>query len=296
MRCKTTRSAGDSPSRRVTEHPAPVQPATIATLLADAGVRLAATSDSPRLDAELLLGHVLGVGRERLVIDRTVVVDDESQAHFARLVDRRAGSEPIAYILGHQAFRWLDLTVDSRVLVPRPESELLVEIGLTLPRGASVVDVGTGSGAIALALKQERPDLDVAGLDVSSEALAVAIANARTLSLDVNFSVSDLLEARTAPADAVLANLPYIEHGAPLPDDVARWEPSLALFGGDDGLTLIRRLVAAAGVQTWPALLALEIGEQQGTAASALVRAAGFGEVTIQRDLAGRDRVVVGRR
>jgi release factor glutamine methyltransferase len=276
---------------------APVSPAaTIATLLADATVRLAATSDSPRLDAELLLGHVLGVGRERLVLDRAARVEDDHQGRFAQLIARRAASEPVAYILGRQPFRWLELAVDCRVLVPRPETELLVEVGLSLPHGASVLDVGTGSGAVALSLKHERPDLEVAGTDVSADALCVAIENARTLGLDVSFAVGDLLDAPTTPADAVLANLPYVEQGAPLPDDVARWEPPLALFGGEDGLAVIRRLVVAVADRSRPSLLAIEIGERQGAAVSALARGAGFGEVSIARDLAGRDRVVVGRR
>ena len=169
---------------------------------------------------------------------------------FWALVARRAASEPIAYILGRRAFRHLELAVDRRVLIPRPETELLVEVGLTLPPGASVVDVGTGSGAVALALKDERPDLRVVGVDISADAVAVARANAARLGLDVRMFTGDLLGGMGRP-DAVLANLPYVEDDATLPPDVVRFEPPGALFGGRDGLDLVRRLVGQAACECW---------------------------------------------
>jgi release factor glutamine methyltransferase len=181
------------------------------------------------------------------------------------------------------------------VLIPRPETELLVEAGLVLPPGASVRDVGTGSGAVALALKHERSDLDVTGIDISADAVTVARANAARLKLDVSFTVGDLLgEARP---DAVLANLPYVPDQAELIDDVARYEPVGALRGGVDGLDLIRRLtgsIAARLADRRPALLALEIGADQGPAVAALVAAAGYGAVRVRTDLAGLDRLVIG--
>ncbi len=255
---------------------------------------LAGVSETPRLDAELLLASVLYPAhpdRAQLVINRDEPVGGSEGERFWELVARRAAHEPVAYILGRRAFRHLELKVDPRVLIPRPETELLVEVGLSLPAGASVVDVGTGSGAVALALKDERADLRVVGVDVSAEAIHVARANASRLGLDVRFFVGDLLSG-VGRADAVLANLPYVEDHAELPPEVVRFEPAGALFGGPDGLDLVRRLVAQATSQ----LLALEIAPGQATAVAALVGGAGYAGVEIRRDLAGLERVVMGRR
>ena len=205
---------------------------------------------------------------------------------------RREAREPVAYILGRRAFRRLELSVDRRVLIPRPETELLVEVGLSLPAGARVVDVGTGSGAVALALKDERRDLVVRGVDVSADAVDVARANASALGLDVEFACGDLLD-EVSDVDAVLANLPYVADGAELPPEITRYEPAGALFAGADGLDLVRRLV---GVVAGPgvALLALEIGPEQADEVSGLLWDAGFAEVAVRHDLAGLARVVVG--
>jgi release factor glutamine methyltransferase len=268
---------------------------TIGEVLASAATALTPVSSSPRLDAEVLLAHVLEVDRARLVLDRNLSLGGHSHERFDRLARRRLRGEPVAYLTGRRGFRFLELLVDSRVLIPRPETEELVEVGLMLPAGASVLDVGAGSGAVALALKYERPDLRVSGVDVSVEAIAVAERNATRLSLDVSFIVGDLLE-NAARCDAVLANLPYVERDAELPVDVADFEPPLALFGGSDGLEVIRRLIGRVAGMSWPGLLALEIGETQGETVAALVDGAGFSDVEVRRDLAGRDRVVVGRR
>lgn len=258
-----------------------------AATLAAAGV------DSPRLDAELLLGSVLGVDRTRLLIDGCDPVPDAALARYDELLARRAAREPIAYILGRRDFRRLTLAVDRRVLIPRPETELLVEVGLSLPFSARVVDVGTGSGAVALALKDERPDLDVVGIDLSNGAVAVARDNASRLGLAASFVEGDLLEGMEGRFDAVLANLPYVASGAALAPEIALYEPPDALFAGADGLDLIRRLLLQVeGVS----LVALEIGVDQGDAVDDLVRAAGFGSVERLRDLAGHERVIVGRR
>ncbi len=254
-------------------------------LLAQAGC------DTARLDAELLLAEVLGVGRERLVIDRREPLPEPDWQAFEALLERRSAREPIAYILGRKEFRRLTLAVDGRVLIPRPETELLVEVGLELGHGARVVDVGTGSGAVALAVKDERPDLRVSGADVSADAVAVARANASRLGLDVRFVVADLMSG--VSADAVLANLPYVASGAELPPEVARYEPPGALFAGPDGLDVIRRAVSAVAGPT-VRLLALEIGAEQSSAVAQLLWDAGFAEVAVRRDLAGLDRVVVG--
>jgi release factor glutamine methyltransferase len=255
----------------------------------------ASGSATPRLDAELLLADVLGVDRARLLTDRDLRVAGPAVRAFQELVRRRsAGREPVAYLLGRRGFRHLDLAVDPRVLVPRPETELLVEAALDLPRGARVVDVGTGSGAVALALKDERPDLDVVATDVSADALAVARANAARLGLEVAFAHADLLDGVEGPFDAVLSNPPYVAEGDPLPPDVARHEPRAALLAGPDGLDVLRRLVPQAAAAA--PLVLVEVGAGQAGAVEALLRDAGLADTARVRDLAGIERVVRGRR
>jgi release factor glutamine methyltransferase len=259
----------------------------------------AAGCESPRLDAELLLAHALGVGRERLLLDRDLAVQGATVRVFREHVRRRAVErEPVAYIVGTRHFRRLELRVDRRALIPRPETELLVEVGLALPAGARVLDVGTGSGAVALALKQERPDLAVLGSDIGEQALALARENAQLLGLDVPLLRGDLLDLDIPPLDAVLANLPYVpaKERAALPPEIARHEPASALFAGEDGLTAIRRLASQAGASPTPALLALEVGAGQAPAVRELVETAGFRRCRAERDLAGVERVVIGER
>jgi release factor glutamine methyltransferase len=256
--------------------------------LAEVGV------ESPRLDAELLLARVLGVDRAQLVMRADEEASGDDRTRYLALLTRRVKREPVAYIFGRKEFRRLNLAVDPRVLIPRPETELLVEVGLTLPPGVRVADVGTGSGAVALALKDERPDLDVVGVDVSSGALSVARLNASRLRLQVDFVQGDLLE--DVSCDAVLANLPYVADDELLPPEVALYEPRGALLGGADGLDVVQRLVAQAGQRPAIKLLALEIGYTQAAAVAALLAQAGFDEVERIRDLAGHERVVVGRR
>ena len=263
--------------------------ATARDLLAAAGC------ETPRLDAELLLAEVLGVGRERLVIDRDEPLSASDWVRFDTLVARRRAREPVAYILGRRDFRHLTLSVDRRVLIPRPETELLVEIALGLPAGARVLDIGTGSGAVALALADERPDLAVRGVDLDDGALAVAQANAAALGLAVSFAVADLLDGE--PADAILANLPYVPDGAAVAPEITRYEPAGALFAGADGLDVIRRLVTLVGRLgvARPALLALELSPEQAAEVAALVADAGYATVQRLCDLAGSERVVAGR-
>ncbi len=250
--------------------------------------------ESPRLDAELLLAHVLGVDRAQLVVRGGEEVGADDRTRYLALLTRRAKREPIAYILGRKDFRHLTLAVDPRVLIPRPETELLVEVGLELPGGARVADIGTGSGAIALALKHERPDLDVVGVDVSSGALSVARMNSQRLKLEVEWVEGDLLA--DVRCDAVLANLPYIADDELLPPEVALYEPPRALLGGPDGLDLVRRLIEQVGQRPQTKLTALEVGHTQAAATTTLLEEAGFGTVERLRDLAGHERVVIGRR
>jgi len=250
--------------------------------------------DSPRLDAELLLAEVLGTDRAGLVMASENEVSGEDRTRYLALMTRRVKREPVAYILRRQDFRRLHLLVDPRVLIPRPETELLVEVGLELPEGIRVADVGTGSGAVALALKDERPDLHVIGIDSSQGALSVARMNASRLRLDVEWWLGDLLD--DVQCDAVLANLPYVPEDEVLQPEVGVYEPKSALFGGVDGLDLVRRLVAGAGSRPEVALLALEIGAGQADTVAALVAEASFGTVERRKDLAGHERVVIGRR
>ena len=251
----------------------------------------AAGCDTPRLDAELLLAHVLGAGRAALISDPERGLEPDEARAFMEYAARRREREPVAYILGSKGFRTIELAVDARVLVPRPETEQVVEAALDLRAGARVADVGTGSGAIALALKTERPDLDVVATELSPGALAVARANAARLGLDVELLEGDLLDPVSGPLDAVLSNPPYVAAGDLLPRDVGH-EPREALFGGADGLDVIRRLVtAAAGVP----FLALEVGAGQAPAVMDLVRGGGWPGASAVRDLAGIERVVVGR-
>jgi release factor glutamine methyltransferase len=276
----------------------PLATTTVREALESATFPLAAAGvDTPRLDAEVLLADVLGADRALLVAHPCRPLDPAQARRFQAAVRRRREREPVAYITGRRGFRALELQVDPRVLVPRPETEHLVEAALGLPPGARVVDVGTGSGAVALALAAERPDLEVLATDASAGALAVAEANARRLGLAITLLEGDLLAPVEGEVDAVVANPPYVAEAdrAALMPEVARWEPAEALFAGEDGLAVIRRLLpqaAAAGAR----FVALEVGAGQAEAVEALARAAGFADVERVRDLAGHERVVVGRR
>jgi release factor glutamine methyltransferase len=270
-------------------------PPTVREVLRIASARLAeAGCESPRLDAELLLAESLGSSRMELVLVADDPLHADALVRFERLLARRQAREPLAYITGRCAFRRLDLGVDRRVLIPRPETELLVEVGLGLPSGWRVADVGTGSGAIALALADERADLRLTGIDLSPQALALARANGERLGLDVRWALADLLDDQHY--DAVIANLPYVEAGAELAPEIARYEPAGALFAGPDGLAAIRRLLAALAARRESRLVALEVGAGQAAAVRELLAEAGFAGIETLADLAGHERVLVGAR
>jgi release factor glutamine methyltransferase len=255
----------------------------------------AAGCETPRLDAELLLAAAIGTERAAIAADPGRTLEPDAARRFQEYAARRREREPVAYILGSKGFRSIELEVDPRVLIPRPETEHLVEALLDLPRGARVCDVGTGSGAIALALKSERPDLALVATDASADALDVARANAARLGLAVEFHHGDLLAGVTGPLDAVVSNPPYVEDGAELAPEIVAFEPALALRAGPDGLDVIRRLLPAVGA-TSAHTVALEIGAGQAPAIARLMRDAGFPDVDAVADLAGHDRVLVGRR
>jgi release factor glutamine methyltransferase len=259
----------------------------------------AAGCQTPRLDAEVLLAHVLGVSRAQLLSDPGLAVAGSAVRAYQDAVRRRAVlREPVAYIVGEKGFRRLQIAVDPRALIPRPETELLLEAALGLGAGLRVLDLGTGSGAVALALKDERPDLQVAGSDASEDALALARANGERLGLGVRWLHSDLLAAIPDEFDAVLANLPYVADGerAQLAPEIVRHEPPGALFSGPDGLDAIRALLAQLAGRRRVGFVALEHGAGQAEEVAVLVRAAGFALVRGERDLAGIERVIVGER
>jgi release factor glutamine methyltransferase len=259
----------------------------------------AAGCETPRLDAELLLADALKVSRERLILDPGLEVTGDAVHRFRDAVRRRAVErEPVAYILGRKGFRRLEIAVDPSVLIPRPETELLVEAALMLPRSASVLDLGTGSGAIALAVKDERPDLEAWGSDVSDAALNVAKSNGQRLGLTVRWLRCDLLDGVPDEIDVLLSNPPYVStsEAASLPPEISRHEPMQALLAGGDGLATIGPLLQQVADRRRIRFVALEVGAGQAASVEELMRAAGFAEVERRRDLAGIERVVIGRR
>lgn len=262
----------------------------------------AAGIDEPRLDAELLLGEAMGCERPALVADGGAEVPAPAALAFGEMVRRRLRREPVAYILGRKDFRHLDLAVDPRVLIPRPETELLVELALGL-QPARVLDVGTGSGAIALAVADELPECEVTATDTSPVALEVARANAERLGLAERVRLLGGTLPDGQSFDLILANLPYVsERDWPsLQPEVTQWEPSEALLAGPDGLDAYRTFLSECGralgrvAPQSSTTLAVEVGEGQAEAVTALMREAGFGPIETRRDLAGIERVVVGR-
>jgi release factor glutamine methyltransferase len=262
----------------------------------------AAGCDSARLDAEILLAEATGWDRAQIAAEPDARLPVGASREFGEMVRRRVRREPVAYIVGRKGFRRIELLVDRRVLIPRPETELLVEVALEL--GPSyVLDVGTGSGAIALAVADEVLSSHLVATDTSFDAVRVAQSNAERLGLADRVDV--VLRSRDSlggigggPCDLVLANLPYVSEAEweGLAPEIREHEPREALVAGPTGLEMIETLVAElASMTARPARVALEIGAEQGDAVTELVRRAGYGEVEVRRDLAGHDRVVIGR-
>ena len=258
--------------------------------------------DAPRLDAELLLAATLGLDRVGLYVNFERPLQADELAAYRERVRRRAGREPLAYILGQAEFWSLPLKVTPEVLIPRPETELLVEEALPRLSGRQqVLDVGTGSGALAIALAHERQELLVTAIDVSPAALAVAADNARSngVAERIRFAQHDLGLLPPGPFDLIVANPPYVPSGelAALMPEVRDFEPQLALDGGIDGLDAYRALARQAGVVlTAAGWLLVEVGSGQAPAVQELFAGAGLKEIFVSRDLAGIERVVGGRR
>lgn len=260
-----------------------------------AAERLAAASDTPRLDAELLLAEGLGLSREQLLLSH---LDDEAPASFEPLVARRAAGEPVSYILGRRGFWTIELEVGPGALVPRPDSETLIEAAVAHfgeAGPATILDLGTGPGTLLLATLDQWPEARGLGIDASEAALAYARRNAKRLGLAARaeFHRGDWAEGVTGVFDLILCNPPYVAEGESLPRDVADWEPHEALFAGADGLSDYRRLAEAI-----PPLLAsrgiacIEIGAGQEGAVASLFESRGV-HVSRRRDLAGRVRCLV---
>jgi release factor glutamine methyltransferase len=279
--------------------PEPTQ--TISDALHTATVLLERATSSPRLDAELLLEHVTGLSRASFRAAPERELPAQAGWAFRQLVTRRANGEPIAYIRGQHEFWSLPLEVTPSVLIPRPETELVVERALAHAAAGPlrVADLGTGSGAIALAIASERSDADIIGTDVSEDVLYVARRNAATLGFgNVSFRKGRWFEPLAGERfDLLLSNPPYVAAGdADLAQDVYRHEPRIALIPGPTGLESIEILVRGAGAHLLPdGWLVLEHGWKQAAAVRALLVRDGFTHVRSHADLAGRDRVTEGR-
>lgn len=263
-------------------------------------------NDSPRLDAELLLSHAIGLDRVRLIVDSARPLDSDELGRYRELLVRRRRFEPVAYILGEREFYGLRFSVNPHVLIPRPDTETLVNVALERTRGRHLygraIDVCTGSGCVAIAFAKERPTWEVTGSDISEPALAVARHNALRLGAiwNLDFRHADLLaEAGSEPRfDLIMANPPYVPDAEipTLSPDIRNHEPDGALRGGPDGLSLLRRLVKAAPRLLVPGgVLAVEVGAGQAERVSKGLAAYGFSEVQQERDYGSIERVVSGR-
>ncbi len=267
--------------------------------MSKAKTRFSAISTSPSLDAQLLMAAVLNENRAHVIAHPEKPLTPEQVGRFNALVERRADGEPIAYLLGRRAFYDREMIVSPAVLVPRPETEHLIEAALKIitGRALTVVDVGTGSGAIAVTVKGNAPHIAMHAVDISAEALAIARKNADAAAADIRFYEGDLLAPLIAAgvrAGLVLANLPYIARDELNTLAVIKHEPRLALDGGPDGLDLFRRLFAQMPLAVTPgAHVLLEIGADQGVSVPTLAHdLLNVRDIRVTKDLAGHDRVV----
>jgi release factor glutamine methyltransferase len=263
--------------------------------------------ESPRFEAELLLAHALEIDRMRVIIEATRPLSDGELARYRELIRRRRAGEPVAYIRGQKEFYGRVFHIDKRVLVPRPDTEILVETALrrttASSMGARYLDLCTGSGCVAVSLARERPTCKVFAVDLSPEALAVAGENALRLGsvFQMAFLLGDLFGPLTAVPELrfelITANPPYITNSdfATLPADVRVFEPRMALTGGPDGLDVMRRVVGGARARLRSGgVLAVEMGAGQAESVKALFMDAGFADIAVDKDYGGHERVVSG--
>ena len=274
---------------------------TLAGLLVEATAQLSAVTQTPRLDAEILLAHALRLSRAQLLA-RTQ--EPAEVGNFTQLLARRQSHEPIAYIIGRWEFFSLDFAVRAPMLVPRPETEHLVEFALeNLPsdRPARVLDLGTGSGCVAIAIAHNAPSTSVCATDINPQAIALATENAHDLGVNVDFHQGDLfaaLDHNAAPFDLIVSNPPYVEEAqwATLDPTIRLYEDAGALLGGTDGLDIIRRIVGMASQHlAADGYLALEIGEKQFAPLKRLLEEEGYAEIGFRLDLADIQRIVVAK-
>lgn len=264
-------------------------------------LRVAQVPDA-ELDARLLMEHVTGWDSAGWLMNREAVMPEAMREYYEQLVERRRTREPLQYITGEQEFMGLPFRVTPKVLIPRQDTELLVEQALPLCPGKRVLDLCTGSGCVLISLAHYAPISRAVGADISPEALEVASYNGEKHGVRAEWVQSDLLASVEGTFDVIVANPPYIsaEEMQTLMPEVGAHEPELALFGGEDGLELYRRLIPDAkkrladGAEGTGSFLLVEIGCGQGEAVSRLFRESGFREVSVQRDYAGHDRVVKG--
>ena len=260
--------------------------------------------ENPRLDAEVLVAWALGIDRVRIIVDGKRPLMGEELGKLRELVKRRRAREPVAYLRGEREFYGRRFMVDKRVLVPRPDTETLVDVALNRTAHASLglrgLDLCTGSGCVAITLARQRPTVHIHATDISEDALAVARTNAHRLgAYKVSFSAGDLFDAKLPwpQFDLITANPPYIASAEmdTLPPDIKDFEPRIALDGGNDGLDLVRRIVdLAPRYLRTEGVLALEIGCDEGAATTQLFEARGFRDVLVTRDYGKLERVVSG--
>ena len=273
---------------------------TLGERLRDAAQALASVSDTPRLDAEILLSHALGLSRAKLLAELREPYGD---CGFEPLLERRLNFEPIAYILGEWEFFSLKLTCRAPILVPRPETEHLVEAALKFAAkrpALRVLDLCTGTGCVGITIAKNLPQSDVWAVDLNPEAVALARENVQRHDATMEVFEGDLFAAlpgESAPFDIIVANPPYVQDAewGTLSEVITRHEDPLALLSGADGLDCIRRIVQEASNWLRPGgLLALETGEEQGAALREILSSRGFVDVAITKDLAGYDRIASG--